>query len=78
MINEFHGDSNRCFVIWQAEVPPSTLENAILLLDPDGKAHVRYALPELGWYLVRPDQYIAARGLQSELPLLRNYLQKIS
>jgi len=48
-----------------------------LLLDPDGEAHVRYALPELGWYLVRPDQYIAARGLQSELPLLRNYLQKI-
>jgi hypothetical protein len=78
MINEFHGDSNRCFVIWQAKVPPSTLGNEILLLDPDGEAHVRYALPELGWYLVRPDQYIAARGLQSELPLLRNYLQKIS
>jgi 2-polyprenyl-6-methoxyphenol hydroxylase-like FAD-dependent oxidoreductase len=78
MINEFHGDSNRCFVIWQAEKPPATLENAILLLDPAGEAHFRYALQELGWYLVRPDQYIAARGLQSELPLLRNYLQKIS
>jgi len=30
----------------------------------------------LSWYLIRPDQYIAARGTESEIPVLREYLQK--
>jgi 2-polyprenyl-6-methoxyphenol hydroxylase-like FAD-dependent oxidoreductase len=77
VINEFHSPSVRCFVIWQADMAPSRWEAGQLFLDPDGLAHARYALPELGWYLIRPDQYIAARGLGSELFLLRDYLRKI-
>ena len=68
----------RCFVVWQADSAPAALEKENLLLDPHGAAHSRYGLPEIGWYLVRPDQYIAARGVESELSLLRNYLQKIN
>jgi hypothetical protein len=77
LINEFRGPSVRCFVIWQADMAPSRLEAGQLFLDPDGRAHARYGLAELGWYLIRPDQYIAARGLESELSLLRDYLRKI-
>lgn len=76
-IDEFRSSSLRCLVIWQAEVAPSPWNEDQILLDPDGNAHSRYGLAELGWYLIRPDQYIAARGLQSELSLLRDYLQKI-
>jgi 2-polyprenyl-6-methoxyphenol hydroxylase-like FAD-dependent oxidoreductase len=75
-INEF-SSASRCLVIWQAEVAPSPWNENEILLDPDGNAHSRYGLTELGWYLIRPDQYVAARGLKSELPLLRDYLQKI-
>jgi 2-polyprenyl-6-methoxyphenol hydroxylase-like FAD-dependent oxidoreductase len=77
LINEFQGPSVRCFVIWQAERAPSRWEEEQVFLDPDGNAHSRYVLPELGWYLIRPDQYIAARGIEPELSLLRAYLQKI-
>jgi hypothetical protein len=77
-IDEFQNLLVRCFVIWNAEAAPSIWQRESPLLDPRGEAHARYSLREPGWYLVRPDQYIAARGLDSELSLLRNYLQKIS
>ena len=77
-IDEFQNLLVRCLVIWYAEVTPSIWQRESPLLDPRGEAHARYSLREPGWYLVRPDQYIAARGLDSELSLLRNYLQKIS
>jgi 2-polyprenyl-6-methoxyphenol hydroxylase-like FAD-dependent oxidoreductase len=76
-INEFRSASLRCLVIWQAEAAPAPWNEDETLLDPDGTAHSRYGLTELGWYLIRPDQYIAARGLQRELSLLRDYLRKI-
>jgi FAD binding domain len=76
-INEFHSTSLRCLVVWRAGVAPSAWIEDEILLDPDGNAHSRYGLKELGWYLVRPDQYIAVRGTQSELPQLRDYLQKV-
>ena len=77
-INEFQSPFVRCFVIWHGEVAPSSWQHESPLLDPHGEAHARYSLREPGWYLVRPDQYIAARGLDSELSLLEDYLQKIS
>ena len=76
-IDEFQNLLVRCLVIWYAEATPSIWQHESPLLDPRGEAHARYSLREPGWYLVRPDQYIAARGLDSELSLLRNYLQKI-
>jgi 2-polyprenyl-6-methoxyphenol hydroxylase-like FAD-dependent oxidoreductase len=69
----------RTFVIWQGTTkqPVSSAWNqATVLLDPDGVAHTRYGAREFCWYLIRPDQYIAARGTESELSLLRDYLQK--
>jgi 2-polyprenyl-6-methoxyphenol hydroxylase-like FAD-dependent oxidoreductase len=76
-INEFRSASVLCRVIWQADPAPSRWEADEVFLDPAGAAHSRYALKEPGWYLIRPDQYIAARGLFSEHSLLRDYLQKI-
>jgi 2-polyprenyl-6-methoxyphenol hydroxylase-like FAD-dependent oxidoreductase len=77
-IDEFQSPFVQCFVIWHGDVAPSSWQHASPLLDPHGEAHARYSLREPGWYFVRPDQYIAARGLDSELSLLRDYLQKIS
>jgi 2-polyprenyl-6-methoxyphenol hydroxylase-like FAD-dependent oxidoreductase len=76
-INEFQSPSLRCLVVWRAGVAPSAWIGDEILLDPDGNAHSRYGLKELGWYLIRPDQYIAARGLQAELSQLRDYLRKV-
>jgi hypothetical protein len=70
----------RTFVIWQGATgqPVSSAWNrATLLLDPEGVAHSRYGSREFCWYLIRPDQYIAARGVESEVSLLREYLQTV-
>lgn len=48
------------------------------LLDSENKAHVRYGFTEPGWVLVRPDQYLAARGSADETTGLEQYLAKIS
>jgi hypothetical protein len=78
IINEFRSPLVRCFMIWHGEVAPSSWQYKSPLLDPRGEAHARYALREPGWYLVRPDQYIAARGLDSELSVLKDYFQKLA
>jgi 2-polyprenyl-6-methoxyphenol hydroxylase-like FAD-dependent oxidoreductase len=68
----------RAVVIWHGGEPP-VLEDATVLRDPDGRAHARYGLANAaGWYLVRPDQYIAARGGVSEKKTLNQYLKKIA
>ena len=54
------------------------IEGALVLLDPNGAAHARYGVKEFSWYLIRPDQYIAARGTQSELEVLLRYIRRIS
>lgn len=47
-------------------------------LDPEGKAHERYGLTAMaGWYVVRPDNYIAARGTLSDTTALTRYMRKI-
>ena len=77
VIHEIREAPIRPLVIWQAGAAPSW-ENAPVLLDTDGSAHSRYGLQGSGWYLVRPDQYIAARGPGSDLEPLRNYLRRIT
>ena len=79
-INEVSAAAVRTFVIWRSatEQPVSSeWSQATLLLDPDGVAHSRYGCREFGWYLIRPDQYVATRGVESELSLLREYLQTV-
>jgi 2-polyprenyl-6-methoxyphenol hydroxylase-like FAD-dependent oxidoreductase len=77
-MNDLRDAAVRTFVIWQGVEQPASLawNQATVLLDPDGVAHSRYGAREITWYLIRPDQYIAARGVESELSLLREYLQK--
>jgi 2-polyprenyl-6-methoxyphenol hydroxylase-like FAD-dependent oxidoreductase len=80
VMNDISDPAVRTLVIWQgaAEQPVSSAWNqATVLLDPDRVAHSRYDAHEFGWYLIRPDQYIAARGVESELSLLREYLEKV-
>jgi 2-polyprenyl-6-methoxyphenol hydroxylase-like FAD-dependent oxidoreductase len=68
----------KALVIWQEPEAP-TIDDATVLCDTDGKAHARYGLATAaGWYLVRPDQYIAARGSAAETDLLNRYLKKIA
>ncbi len=70
----------RTLVIWPGGTEQSissAWNQEAILLDPDGTAHARYGADKFSWYLIRPDQYIAARGVESELPVLRNYLQKV-
>jgi 2-polyprenyl-6-methoxyphenol hydroxylase-like FAD-dependent oxidoreductase len=79
-MNDVSDAAVRTFVIWQGvtEQPASSAWNrATVLLDPDGVAHSRYGTHQFGWYLIRPDQYVAARGVESELSLLREYLRKV-
>ncbi len=71
-------DPARALVVWQGQEPPA-LDDCTVVTDPDGKAHRRYGLSKTaGWYLVRPDQYIAARGVATEKDLLIPYLRKIT
>jgi len=68
----------KAIVIWHGKEAPA-FDDATTLLDPEGKAHTRYGLAKAaGWYLIRPDQYIAARGGQTETEIASRYLKKIS
>ena len=46
------------------------------LLDPAGRAHSRYGTRQPSWYLIRPDQYVAARGTLKELDPLQSYIRR--
>jgi 2-polyprenyl-6-methoxyphenol hydroxylase-like FAD-dependent oxidoreductase len=68
----------RAIVIWHGAEAP-VIDDSAVLCDPEGKAHARYGLAKAaGWYLIRPDQYIAARGGAAETALVSRYLKKIS
>jgi len=79
-MNDFRDVGVRTLVIWQGatgESVPFALNQATILLDPDRVAHLRYGARDFTWYLIRSDQYIAARGIEPELSPLREYLQKL-
>jgi hypothetical protein len=48
------------------------------LLDLAGRAHSRYGTRRPSWYLIRPDQYVSARGTLEELDPLRSYIRRTS
>jgi hypothetical protein len=48
------------------------------LLDLAGRAHSRYGTRQPSWYLIRPDQYVSARGTLEELDPLRSYIRRTS
>jgi hypothetical protein len=52
----------------------SEMEGVETLLDPAGRPHARYGTRQPSWYLIRPDQYVAARRTLEELDLLRSYI----
>jgi hypothetical protein len=65
-------------VIWHGDEEPD-IDDATVFRDREGTAHARYGLAKAaGWYLIRPDQYIAARGGAGETSLLSQYLKKIT
>ena len=43
---------------------------------PAGRAHSRYGIRQPSWYLIRPDQYVAARGTLEELDPLQSYIRR--
>ena len=52
------------------------MDGAETLLDPAGRAHSRYGIRQPSWYLIRPDQYVAARGTLEELDPLQSYIRR--
>jgi len=69
------GDLVQTFIVWQGKEAPANAPQG-LYLDPEGKAHERYGLDQPGWYLVRPDQYLAARGTLEKAASLESYFAK--
>lgn len=70
----------KTIVVWQERITPKSLVGATLL-DPEGKAHRHFSLSEPTWFLIRPDLYVAARGIignpAAEICLNR-YLEKLA
>jgi 2-polyprenyl-6-methoxyphenol hydroxylase-like FAD-dependent oxidoreductase len=74
---KIHGRAVRVVVVWiGSQVPVGLPPEAALSLDPNGDAHEQYGLEYPGWYLVRPDQYLAARAATLETASLLAYLRK--
>lgn len=60
------------------EVGDMKFPGAKMFSDPGGKAHARYGIAESGWYWIRPDQFIGARGTFEERELLEGCFAKIT
>ena len=71
-----YGDYVQVIIIWAGE---STVfeTTAEVYFDPEGNAHERFGVEQPVWYLVRPDQYLAARGMMTQTELLAAYLKKV-
>jgi hypothetical protein len=66
-------------IIWQGGEAPAKAPQGLyqgLYLDPDTEAHKRYGLDQADSYLVRPDQYLAARSATLNPATLETYLAK--
>lgn len=61
----------RTLVVWHGGTA------ATGLLDPGGGAHHRYGVRSTAWYLIRPDQYIAARGSAADSEVLERHFNRI-
>lgn len=73
----YGSDALRLLVVWKGASVPAGLEGMAVFSDDDS-AHDRYGLSDAaGWYLVRPDQYIAARGIMGEEPVLHRLLFRL-
>jgi hypothetical protein len=62
-------------IVWQGAEAPANAPQG-LFLDPDARAHGRYGLDQAGWYLVRPDQYLAARSATLDHGIFETYFAK--
>lgn len=72
-----YGRNVRVIGVWTGSESIHPPEELNLHIDPTGAAHDRYGLVEPGWYLVRPDQYLAARSATFETKTLHGYLRKV-
>jgi hypothetical protein len=63
--------------IWHGYQPPAG--SGTWLRDAAAAAHQRYGVGhQTAWYLVRPDQYIAARSQPADLDALRAALAPVA
>jgi len=73
-----HGDAVQIIIVWAADKAPlNPPSGATLYLDPTGTAHERYGIDHAAWYLIRPDQYLAARAPTLKTDALHAYLKKV-
>ncbi len=63
-----------CVVPYEDAVAAFTLN---VSLDPDGTARRRYGFDDAGWVLIRPDQVVTVRGVDSDLSALERYLAMV-
>lgn len=67
-------------IIWYNEAlfKMSCGKNASHFLDLKGHAHNRFGITSPSWILIRPDFYVAARGLLEEQDRLESYCDRLS
>ncbi|MBX9743498.1 MAG: FAD-dependent monooxygenase [Chthoniobacterales bacterium] len=68
-------------MIWHGEVLFNKMnyeEKASHFLDPQGLAHNRFGITSPSWILVRPDFYVAARGVIEEQDRLERYCSRLA
>jgi len=65
--------------LWHGYTPPVGVGGIKWFRDVAARAHERYGVAgEPAWYLVRPDQYVAARAQPAETAALQRALQLVT
>jgi 2-polyprenyl-6-methoxyphenol hydroxylase-like FAD-dependent oxidoreductase len=65
--------------LWHGYTPPVGVGGIKWFRDIDARAHERYGVAqEAAWYLVRPDQYVAARAQPADIAALQRALKPVA
>lgn len=75
LVAEYEGLLEPCSIF--AREPAQAEIEAPVYVDESGLVHERYGMKAAGYYLIRPDGYVAFRAMGLDLQPLRAYLQRV-